>query len=156
MEHIKRLAIAAVTDVFGITENEMNSKGKNGKISRKTSHVAARRYVYILLSEYSNLSLIAIGKTFNGQDHSTVIHARRQHNNYMDYEQKYIRIWLAIRDRFLILKDGYESVLNTLDVDMRELELMRLNASMNAIQDKINELRNGIHVEDLNVKQQTA
>ena len=53
----------------------MSREALKGK-SRKQELVFARMMAMTLMSEYTSLSLKAIGEQFGGRDHSTVIHAR--------------------------------------------------------------------------------
>jgi len=109
MNHIKEIAIKAVETVTGITFDEMNSLGPNGNISRKREHAEARRFVIFLIKNNTQLSLKAIGKTFRDQDHSTVIHALQQHENFLSVEKKYSETFEKVETEFNFILKAFES-----------------------------------------------
>ncbi len=110
MNHIKEIAIKAVETVTGITFDEMNSLGPNGKISRKNEHVTGRRFICALLYEnHVRLSLKEIGDVFNGQDHSTIINALRKHDNYIATDKNYNEVWFKVREEFKSKKSAFDS-----------------------------------------------
>jgi chromosomal replication initiator protein len=62
--------MSVVADHFRVTPEALRSK------SRKKELVFVRMIAMTLMTEITDLSLKAIGETFGGRDHSTVIHAR--------------------------------------------------------------------------------
>jgi len=58
----------AVTEYYGITNEDILSKKRNAKIN------LPRQIIMYLTRKYTNLSLSQIGKELGGKDHSTIIH----------------------------------------------------------------------------------
>tara|TARA_R100000951_G_scaffold58086_1_gene48770 strand:+ start:3673 stop:4119 length:447 start_codon:yes stop_codon:yes gene_type:complete len=56
--------------------------------SRLSEIVAARRICMVLISEIGGYTLTTIGGVFN-RDHTTVLHAVKQHMDYMDVDKAY-------------------------------------------------------------------
>ena len=56
----------------GITPEDIRSKKRNANISM------ARQVSIYIAREITNMSMVEIGQTFGGRDHSTVVYAIRQ------------------------------------------------------------------------------
>lgn len=82
----------AIAREFNITEADMFS------VSRKQDIVGARQMHALILSEYTRLSLEAIGRLIGGLDHATVIHSIKMAKNHIETEERWIRIYKKITD----------------------------------------------------------
>ena len=75
--------IEIVLDYYKISIDEMTARVRKGE-SIKPVHIA----MYFLES-YTTLSLLAIAKLFNRQNHSTTINAIKSVNNQIDTDKNY-------------------------------------------------------------------
>lgn len=144
MEHIITLAKEAVTAITGVTFEQMNELGPTGKISRKTNKVEARRLLMVLVKDNSTLPLCAIGGIFNGQDHSTVIHALKQHDNYTDTDKKYNELYQKVLDLFISSLDSYNRKNLIESAAYREEVKEKLSYHINQVESCINQLKSAI------------
>lgn len=143
MEHIVRLAIEAVTTVTGVTFDQMNESGPRGQISRKTNKVEARRLVIVLVKDNSTLSLNQIGDIFN-QDHSTIIHGLKQHDNYTCTDRKYNALYQTVLDLFICNLDSYNRK-NLIESEVYRAEVKeKLDFHMKQAEQCINQLKSAI------------
>lgn len=69
--------IAAVANIWGVTKTDLLAN------TRGTSRLSAARFMlYAALRSLAHLSLVDIGKTCGGRDHSTVSHGISQFETY--------------------------------------------------------------------------
>ena len=84
--------IAEIVDLEGLRQ-----------INRKHYLVHQRYYLMWFLRQNTKMSLTAIGQMFN-RDHSTVIHAIKQHNDLVDVDDDMYKSNIANVKTFLELK----------------------------------------------------
>ncbi len=144
MEHIINLAIEAVKEITGVTFEQMNESGPRGQISRKTNKVEARRLVIVLVKDNSTLSLCQIGQVFRDQDHSTVIHALKKHDDYTYTDKKYNALYQSVLDLFIMKLDSYNRK-NLIESEVYRAEVKeKLNFHMKQAEQCINQLKSAI------------
>ena len=82
--------LTTVSNKTGITIPEMECK------TRKREVVQARCISMNLLLKYTDMSLKSIGYVFGNRDHSTVIHARDNHDDfYFTKDKSYVKMFEA-------------------------------------------------------------
>lgn len=73
--------------------------------SRKKELVTIRHAAINVLVKNTKMSLEKIGEIFSGRDHSTVIHAKKRHeDSFFTKEQEYIEIFHTLESEFNRIK----------------------------------------------------
>lgn len=104
MENYLKKSIAAM---YGLTPSVVESRNHKGELIRRREYVICRQLYYYFALKYNdeNKSLRTIGMTY-GQDHATVLHARRTINNLIDTDTSFREI---VKELDYIIKQHYES-----------------------------------------------
>jgi chromosomal replication initiator protein len=86
MSDLTTIILELSVDYFKITLEQLKSKNRKRKL------VDVRQMTAIILLKFiPESSLKSIGRCFGGRDHSTVIHYKKNHLNYMETSKPYKR-----------------------------------------------------------------
>ena len=107
---------------------------KENKIqdNRKRENVIWRFAFLVASTETTALSLAAIGSIMD-KDHSTVLHARKQHEQNFIYDKNYKQIYLMLLDEMQMLMDKYQQ--QVIEVISKRKIPVTGDQTMNAILD---------------------
>jgi chromosomal replication initiator protein len=98
---------------YGINPELLKAK------TRKREVVVARQSAMVMLKEYTDLPLKAIGALFGNRDHSTVIHAATTISDLQDTDRKF-------KHHFLLLKEVIEKLvlpINNISITPDDIDL---------------------------------
>jgi chromosomal replication initiation ATPase DnaA len=79
----QNMIIAQVYEYLDVPMTTMQTK------NRKRPYVEARQISMFFLRKLTDLSLLEIGKIFNGKDHTTVIHSIETVNDLISVDEEY-------------------------------------------------------------------
>lgn len=83
-----------VSEYYGIALDDLKAK------TRKKEIVTARQVAMYFCKEFTNHSLKSIGYHFGGRDHSTVIHAVQNVNDFMETDSSFRTAVLELKKKF--------------------------------------------------------
>ena len=135
------IAVREIVKIVSYTVNlpvgNMRSSTRAGHLNRKRANVDARRLVYAIAVRKHNMNFTQAGAIFL-QDHSTVMHALKQHDDLLDTSKVY--------------KENYDDCVE----EYKKLDLKALlkgNLPSMYLAEVVEELREAVHtIEGLNVR----